>query len=102
MTPQISELDWKLFRKLQALALERFCERALSEIDRLAADTGKGAHERYLTVFKLLQKRDKELSAAFDTPSRSTAWRQLALIRACGLLTEEECDGFSPKTLETV
>ena len=28
----IPERDWKLFRQLQPLALERFCEKVLSEI----------------------------------------------------------------------
>jgi hypothetical protein len=31
---QISEADWKLFRQLHALALERFCEGVLSEVGR--------------------------------------------------------------------
>jgi hypothetical protein len=34
---QISEADWKLFRQLSALALERFCEGVLSEVGRLAS-----------------------------------------------------------------
>jgi hypothetical protein len=75
----ISEPDWKLFRKLHALALERFCEGALSEISRLASEVGKGAHERYLAVSELLQRRDKELAEAFDDYRRSTGWRQLAV-----------------------
>ena len=32
MQRTISESDWKLFRQLHALALERFCERVLSEV----------------------------------------------------------------------
>ena len=94
----ISETDWKLFRKLRTLALERFCERTLSELSQVASRPGKGAHERYLAVFKLLQRRDKELADAFDDVRRSTAWQQLAIIRACGLLTDEEFVGFSPET----
>jgi hypothetical protein len=98
MAHQIAESDWKLFRQLREMALERFCERALSEVRRLASDTGKGAHERYLAVFELLRHRDKELAEAFDDLRRSTAWRQLAIIRARGLITEEEFARFSPET----
>ena len=29
MSREISEADWKLFRQLHPLALERFCERVL-------------------------------------------------------------------------
>jgi len=94
----ISESDWKLFRQLRAIALDRFCERVLSEIGRLTADAGKSAHERYVAVFQLLQQRDRELAEAFNDLRRSTAWRQLAVLRARGLLTEEEFARFSPET----
>lgn len=98
MAGQISEADWKLFRQLHAVALERFCERTLSDLGRLASEAGKDAHERYLAVFELLRRRDKELAEAFDDMRRSTACRQLAVIRWRGLLTEEEFARFSPET----
>lgn len=98
MTRQIPESDWKIFRQLHPVALERFCERTLFEVDRLATDTGKSAHERYLAVFRLLQRRDKELAQAFNDLRRSTAWLQLAIFRSRELLTEEEFARFSPET----
>ena len=96
------ESDWKLFRQLRPLALDRFCQRVLAEVGRLAADTGRSSHERYLAVFKLLQRRDEELADAFNNPRRSTALAQLARIRAEGLLTEEEFAGFSPEIRASV
>jgi hypothetical protein len=102
MTCQISESDWKRFRHLHPLALERFCGHVLSEVGRLAADTTKSAHERYLAVFKLLREKDKELADTFDDMRRSTAWRQLALIRALGLVTDEEFSQFSAETRDAV
>jgi hypothetical protein len=98
MMGQISESDWKVFRQLHPIALDRFCERVLSDVGRLVCGTDKSAHERYLAVFKLLQRRDKELAEAFDDLPRSTAWRQLAAIRSRGLLTDEEFGRFSPET----
>jgi hypothetical protein len=98
----ISEPDWKVFRQLHALALERFCERTLSELSGLASAAGKGAHARYVAVSDLLRRRDKELGEAFDDLRRSTAWRQLAVLRAQGLLTEEELARFSPETRAAV
>ena len=44
MLNQIIESDWKILRELKPLALERLCERALSEVVQLASDTRKGAH----------------------------------------------------------
>jgi hypothetical protein len=85
-------------RKLHPIALERFCERVLAELGQLGSEVGKTAHERYLRVFRLLQRRDKELAEAFDDLRRSTAWRRLAVVRAQGLLTEEEFARFSSET----
>jgi hypothetical protein len=95
---QIPESDWKIFRQLQPLALERFCQRVLDEVSQVAADTGKSSHERYLEVFRLLQKQDKELASCFDNPRRSDALFQLARIVFQGLLTDEEFARFSPET----
>lgn len=98
----IHESDWKLFRQFQPLALDRFCQRVLAEVTRLAADTMASNHERYLAVFKLLQRRDEELADAFNDPRRSTALVQLARIQFQELLTEEEFTRFSPETRASV
>jgi hypothetical protein len=98
----IGEADWKVFRQLRVVALERFCERALSEVGRLAAEAGQTPHERYLAVFRLLERRDRELADAFNNPRRSAALWQLARIQSHGLLTEEEMGRFSPEVREAV
>jgi hypothetical protein len=98
MTRQISEPDWKLFRQLRSVALERFCERTLSDAARLAAQPGATAHERYLAVFDLIRRRDRELAESFEGPRRSTALLRLLAIRSLGLLTEEEVARFGPET----
>ena len=68
----ISEPDWKLFRRLQPVALDRFCQKILTEIEGIAADTNKTHHERYLAIYERIRQRDKELAAAFDDLRRST------------------------------
>ena len=98
MSRVISESDWRLFRKLQPLALERFCERVLSEINQISCDSNKTSHQRYAAIFKLLERRDRELADAFNDLRRSTAWRQLALIQSHGLLTEKEMADFTAET----
>jgi len=52
MLRAISEPDWKVFRRLQPVALDRFCQRVLAEIDAIASDDSKTNHERYLDIFK--------------------------------------------------
>src|SRR5438105_1174073 len=91
MLHAIAERDWKVLHQLREIALDRFCQRVLSEIGRLASEPDKSSHERYLAVFKLIERRDKELANAFDNPSQSKGLLQLACMQALDLLTEEEC-----------
>jgi hypothetical protein len=98
MTLQMSETDWRLFRQLRSVVLERFCRRVLDEITRLSSDPDKSSHECYLAVFKLIERRDRELADTFDDLRRSTAFRQLALIQSQALLSEEEFGRFSAQT----
>lgn len=95
MFRDIKESDWKRFKTLRQIALERFCERVLIDIGCIGADAGKSQHERYLDVYRLIQDRDEELGRAFNGLSRSKATGQIALIRSLGLLAEEELAGFS-------
>jgi hypothetical protein len=94
----IPEADWKTFRQLRAVALERFCERVLADIRSASSVAGHSAHERYLKVFEILRDKDKELASLFDNPRRSTAKVQLSMIVSAGLLTDEELLRFSPET----
>ena len=95
MTQSISESDWKLFRKLHPVAVERFCAQILNELVGISADEAKSFHQRYIAIFKIIERRDKELANAFDDLRRSTALRQIAVIYGRGLLTEDELNGFS-------
>jgi hypothetical protein len=101
MSTDIPERDWKVFRELQPIALERFCEKVLTEI-RDFGRSDKSAHERYLCVFKIVRHQDKELAALFDNPRRSNARLQLSLIHSHGLLTPEEMQRFSVETQQKI
>ena len=98
----MTESDWKVFRQLRTVALDRFCERVLSEIAGISSDSKKTLHERYLDVFAIVQDRDNDLAAMFNNPRRSTALDQLTTMVLCGLVTGEELQRFSPKTVELV
>lgn len=102
MPRQMTDSDWRTFRQLQEIALERFCERVLKEIESIAADASKSCHRRYLDIFCLTEQRDKELARAFDNPRRSTALIQLSILRSSDLLTEEELARFSPDTRDAL
>lgn len=96
------ESDWKVFRELRELALERFCKRVLEEVEPLRRDTSRSHHERYLHVFRFLRARDEELAHAFNDPRRSRMIGQLAAIHAYGLLEPHELERFTERTRATV
>ena len=100
--PNVPESDWKIFRELRELALERFCKRVLEELERLHLNVSRSHHERFLDVFELLQDRNEELAHAFDDPRRSRMIVQLAAIHAHGLLEPDELARFTAGTRDTV
>jgi hypothetical protein len=102
MLDRISEPDWKVFKPLRELALERYCERALAEVERIRANAGKTQHQRYLEIWQILKKWDRELEGIFDYLRRSTALVQLAAFRARGLITDEEFMRFSAPTRDVI
>ena len=95
MPKDFPERDWKVFREVRAVALERFCQRILSEITRIAKDASTSSHERYLLIYQLVKDRDAEIAAAFNDFRRSTGLRQLAVMHSLDTLSEEELARFS-------
>jgi hypothetical protein len=97
-----SERDWKVLREVRSVALERFCERILSEITRIAKDASASGHERYLLIYQLVQDRDADIAAAFNDLRRSTALRQLAMMQTLDVLSAEELARFSADTQASI
>ena len=100
MAKEIKESDWKLFRHLHGIALERFSQRVLEEVRLAATDAKDGYHGCYLKVYALIRNRDQTMAHAFDDPKRSMAIIQLANIVEEGLLTDDELKQFSEETRE--
>jgi hypothetical protein len=98
----IKESDWKRFKSLREIALERFCERILDEISRISSDGSKSKHERYLAVYRLVRERDNGIDAIFDHLRRSTAVQQLCAFRSHDLMTEQELRQFSSELVKSV
>lgn len=93
----MTEADWKRLRAVKEAALQRYCERVLRDADAIVSDTTRTPHQRYLALFDLMQKRDRELANAFDEMSRSTAIYRLMSMRSLGVVTDDEMASFSPK-----
>lgn len=97
MTHTIAEADWKVLRRVHPLALERYCERVLAEIEGIRRNSVQSAHQRYLNIFKIVEQRNREMASIFDNPRRSNALTMLARMRSEGLLMADEFSGLSPE-----
>ncbi|HEX7363477.1 MAG TPA: hypothetical protein VF283_23545 [Bryobacteraceae bacterium] len=67
------EADWKVFKKVRMIALERFSQRVLDQSQAICNKQSLTTHQRYRELYKLLQVRNKEMAQAFDDFRRSTA-----------------------------
>lgn len=92
---KIAESDWKKFKRVRTLALERFSQQVLDDCARIDTDDSLTAYERYLGLYRLFQDRDREMAKTFDDLRRSTAALCLMLMWRQRLVTEDELATFS-------
>jgi len=98
----IKESDWKKFKKLRPLALQRYCEKVMGDVSKVINKEQEDAHERYLEMFNIVDEGDKLLSMMFDAFSRSKATIQLVMYCENDLLTDEELAQLSDETREII
>lgn len=91
----ISESDWKTFKGVREVALDRFSLRILGECQSICSGDSSTPHERYGELYGLIQERDREMAHAFDDFRRSTAVSCLRLMWELGVVTEQELSEFS-------
>ena len=97
----MKESDWKKFKRIKELALERFCAAAMSNFKEAMQKDDLSNHDTYLNLYKLVEDADKRLSQLFDGHSRSKAQWQLTLIRSEGLVEDHELVGMSEELLKS-
>src|SRR6266550_4058537 len=100
MGREIKDSDWKIFRRLHPVALDRFCRRVIEEINHATSNCDENYHERHLEVSRLIMDRNDEMARAFDDLRRSNTFILLANIRESQLLTDEEFSEFSSEARE--
>ena len=98
MSGGIPESDWKVFRELRPVWLERYCQRLNSKVASRLSDERLSAHKRYLNVYRLIDRKDRELGDAFNDMRRSTAVIQIRIIHTLGVITDNELARFSDST----
>lgn len=96
---QISKSDWKKFKSLKLLALDRFCQGVLDDAQTISQHGALSAHARYRMLYGLVHDRDKDIVQTFDYYSRSSAPMTLRLMVKHDLLTDAELSVLSEDTL---
>lgn len=102
MNDRIKENDWKKFKELRPLALQRYCKRIMGDVDKIIHESERDAHERYIEMYKIVRDGDKELAHMFDGFSRSKALDQLVMYYGNDLLNEDEIAQLSDETRERI
>jgi hypothetical protein len=102
MVGGIPEKDWRIFRELHAVWLNRYCAEVNDAIRHVLSDGRLTSHERYLKIYKLIHQKGRKIGYAFNDFRRSTATMQLCIIRNLGVVTEEEFTRFSESTRRIV
>jgi hypothetical protein len=92
------ESDWRVFRELRPVWLERYCAKLNQQVIKKLSDSRRSEHERYIDAYRFIQKKDRDLGDAFNDFRRSTATRQISIIRTLGVVTEQEVARFSEQT----
>jgi hypothetical protein len=103
-TMAIAESDWKKFKTLRQIALDRFCQGVLADAKAITQHGALSAHARYGMHYGLIQDRNKDMARAFDhnSQSRSSALRGLALMVMHDLLTDAELSILSEDALDYI
>ncbi len=91
----ITQSDWKKFKRVRDLALDRLCKRALDDVTKTASNDLESNHERYLSIYKKIKTYDKQIAKAFDTLSRSKVMSQMLMFVSMNLLDDSELEQFS-------
>jgi hypothetical protein len=99
---EIKEADWKVLKRLHRLAVERFCERVLAEVERVMHNSTESASQRYRNIFRIVERRDRDIARLFNGLRRSQGLMMLARICSEGLLTEDEFSSLSPETRSVI
>ena len=97
MLQPISERDWKEWCKLSTILLERFCAQTLDRAAQFATGSDS-AHDRYVKLFQYLKRQDRKIEKVFDNPRRSSAYEQITVAVAEGMVSPAELSVFSDET----
>ena len=75
--------------------MDRFCQKTLNQIQDIINGADYTSHEKYLKLYKLIEKQDQTLASMFDGLSRSSAFFKLHQMNKLDLVESEELSSLS-------
>jgi len=103
MNDRIKESDWKQFKKLRPLALQRYCKRVIQEVRQVLDEEVQDAHEQYLKMYKKVDEGDRKLAKLFDGGfSRSKAFIHLLMFYREDLIKDDELRRLSDENYSRI
>lgn len=99
---RIIESDWKSFKELRKLALDRFCQGVLADAKTITEHGALSAQARYGMLYRLMRDRDNDIVRTFDRYSRYSALMALRMMVRHDLLTDAELSVLSEAALEEI
>ena len=95
MSQSVPERDWKYLRKIQPEMLESLCRRINQQVGKLLKKSMPSEHERYLQLYRHIEKSDQIVTNCFNDWRRSNIWLKITALRQEGLLTDEHLSHIS-------
>jgi len=102
MALTISEADWKVYKRIREMAVERYAQRVLDEVTQICRDDTSSAADRFARLPNLSRERDKASFHIFDTLRRSSAIHCLMMMCRYDLVTDDEMQAFSPQLQQRI
>ena len=97
MQSDIAERDWKVFKELHPIAMDRFFEKTVKDLQQPLWTKNKPAQERFWDAWTYATRQQEQTAILFDDFRRSTAILQARMIHANHLYSDEEVARFSPE-----
>ena len=91
----IAESDWKKFKELRKIALDRFCQGVLADANTITGHDALSSQARYVMLYRLMRDRHNDIGRIFDAYSRYKAPMALRLMVRHDLLTDAELSVLS-------
>lgn len=102
MSGNFPESDWKTFKRIHAAALQRYSQRKLEDLAKVATAEARTPQERLLDAFNFAKRTQREMASIFDDYRRSTAFMQLFIMHSKKLIEPDEWSTLTEATRDSV